>query len=226
MSPVIVLYGPALTPFTEKCRRGFAYKGIDYQFREPEGPEDYARWSPKTGLLPVMRVDGELVSDSTDILHKLDELQPDPPLLSPDPVAAEQQRSLEDWADESFLYYFMQWRRLAESRPAEASGDARASLGRRLGAWLRAGGSWERPETAILRGIDDRLNDLVNLLGARRFFYADELSMADLAVYGMLATVGRGVIPGTAHLITARPTLLDLMRRIEERTGGPAEDAE
>jgi hypothetical protein len=52
------------------------------------------------------------------------------------------------------------------------------------------------------------------------------MSMADLAVYGMLATVGRGVIPGTAHLITARPTLLDLMRRLEERTGGPAEDAE
>lgn len=226
MSPVIVLLGPARTPFTEKCRRGLAYKGLDYEFREPGGPEDYARWSPKTGLLPVMRVDDELVSDSTDILHKLDELQPEPPLLSPDPVAAEQQRNLEDWADESFLYYFMQWRRLDDARASEGERDGRSSVARRLGAWLRAGGSWERPETAILRGIDDRLDDLVNLLGARRFFYADELSIADLAVYGMLGTMGRGAIPGAAPLITSRSTLLDLMRRVEERTGGPAEGAE
>ena len=222
MSPVIILYGPPRAPFTEKCRRGLAYKDLAYELRAPQGPEDYARWSPKTGLLPVMRVDGELVSDSTEILLKLDELQPDPPLLSPDPVAAEQQRNLEDWADESFLYYFQQWRRLEASR----GGDDRASSPlRRFGAWLRAGGTWERPETAILRGIDMRLDDLVNLLGARSFFYSDELSMADLAVYGMLYTMGLGAIPGAAPMITTRPTLLELMRRIEERTGGAEVDA-
>lgn len=220
MSPAIILYGPPLAPFTEKCRRGLAYKRLGYDFREPKGPDDYARWSPKTGLLPVMRVDGELVSDSTDILHKLDELQPDPPLLSPDPVAAEQQRNLENWADESFLYYFQQWRRLDASRGGAGSRDSGSSLPRRLGAWLRAGGTWERPETAILRGINDRLDDLVKLLGARNFFYSDHLSIADLAVYGMLYTMGLGAIPGAAPLITTRPTLLDLMHRIEDRTGG------
>lgn len=223
---MIVLFGPARAPFTEKCRRGLAYKGIEYQFREPQGRDDYARWSPKTGLLPVMRVDEELVSDSTNILLKLDELAPDPPLLSPDPVAAEQQRNLEEWADESFLYYFMQWQRLAASRPDEALGATRSSPARRLGAWLRAGGTWERPETAILRGINDRLDDLVKLLGARSFFYADELSMADLAVYGMLYTVGLGAIPGAAPLIPSRPTLVQLMQRIEERTGGRERDEE
>ncbi|MGI9592174.1 MAG: glutathione S-transferase family protein [Myxococcota bacterium] len=221
MSTVIILYGPPQAPFTEKCRRGLAYKGLDYEFRVPAGPEDYVRWSPKTGLLPVMRVDGELVSDSTDILLKLDELRPDPPLLSPDPVAAEQQRNLEEWADESFLYYFQQWRRLDASRGDE---DPSTSRLRRFGAWLRAGGTWERPETAILRGIDLRLDDLANLLGARSFFYSDQLSMADLAVYGMLYTMGLGAIPGAAPLITTRPTLLELMRRVEERTGGPERD--
>ena len=89
-----------------------------------------------------------------------------------------------------------------------------------------AGGSWERPETAILRGIDGRMDDLVKLLGARSFFYADALSMADLAVYGMLYTIGLGAIPGAAPLVTARPTLLELMRRVEERTGGRQADAQ
>ena len=36
---------------------------------------------------------------------------------------------------------------------------------RRLGAWLRAGGTWERPETALLRQVADRMDDLVNFLG-------------------------------------------------------------
>ena len=220
MSPVIILYGPGRTPFTEKCRRALAYKGIDYEFREPDGPADYPRWSPTTGLLPVMRVDGELVSDSTNILLKLDELQPDPPLLSPDPVAGAQQRSLEDWADESFLYYFQQWIRLGIDRENGTTNGGRSPLVRRLAAWLRAGGTWERPETAILRGIDDRLDDLVNFLGTRSFFYSDMLSMADLAVYGMLYTMGLGAIPGAGSLINSRPTLLELMRRVEERTGG------
>ena len=219
MPPKIILYGPSRAPFTEKCRRGLVYKGLDFELREPAGPDDYKRWNPKTGLLPVMRVDGELVTDSTDILLKLDRLQPDPPLLSLDPVTAEQQRSLEDWTDESFLYYFQQWQRLADGELSKTSREDRSPL-RRLAAWVRAGGTWERPETAILRSIDDRLNDLVNFLGSRRFFYSDVLSMADLAVYGMLYTMHGGAPPGAGPLITARPALLEFMRRIEEATGG------
>ena len=222
MSPVIILYGPERTPYTEKCRRALVYKSFDFELRQPEGPEDYVRWSPKTGLLPVMRVDGELVSDSTDILLKLDELRPDPPLLSSDPMVAEQQRNLEDWADESFLYYFQQWFRLAATTEREDGTPQRprSPFLRRLGAWIRAGGTWERPETAILRGLDDRLNDLVNFLGSRRFFYSDQLGMADLAVYGMLYTMRLGAIPGADQIINIRPTLLEFMRRIEETTGG------
>jgi glutathione S-transferase len=216
----IILYGPARTPFTEKCRRALILKNLEFELREPSGPEDYARWSPETGLLPVMRIDGELVSDSTNILLKLDEFYPEPPLLSPDPTVAGQQRNLEDWADESFLWHFQQWLRMSQEGRGNTPQSARSSLARRLLAWMRAGGTWERPETAILRGIDDRLGDLVNLLGTRRFFYADRVSMADLAVYGMLHTVRSDSIPGSARLLAMRPTLHEFMRSVEEETGG------
>jgi glutathione S-transferase len=213
-----VLYGPPRAPYTEKCRRGLILKGLAFELREPSGPEDYKLWSPDTGLLPVMRVDDELVSDSTNILLRIDALEPDPPLLSTDPVVAAQQRRLEDWADESFLWYFQQWLRVAPSeQPAQRP---RSSLVRRLGAWLRAGGTWERPQTAILRGIDDRLGDLVNLLGSRDFFYADRPSMADLSVYGMLHTLRNDAIPGSSPLLGRRPALLEFMRRVEGATGG------
>ena len=220
MTRRIILYGPARAPFTEKCRRALILKGLEFELREPSGPEDYVRWSPETGLLPVMRIDGELISDSTNILLKLDEFCPEPPLLSPDPTVAGQQRNLEDWADESFLWYFQQWLHMSQDGRGNTPQRARSSLLRRLLAWLRAGGTWERPETALLRSIDDRLGDLVNLLGTRRFFYAERVSMADLAVYGMLYTVRSDTIPGSARLLAMRPALHEFMRSVEEETGG------
>jgi glutathione S-transferase len=71
-----------------------------------------------------------------------------------------------------------------------------------------------------MRGVDDRLGDLVNLLGSRRFFYADQPSMADLAVYGMLFVLRTDLMTGSARLLANRATLIEFMRRLEESTGG------
>jgi len=173
----------------------------------------------------VLTIDGQRTADSTDILFRLDELYPDPPLIASDPKIAEMQRQLEDWADESFLWYFVAF--LRGRANANASGDANEaprnsrlprSL-RRLLAWLRSGGTWERPETALVRGLGDRLDDLVNFLGGRAFFYADRVSMADLAVYGMLYTMRLDSIPGAARMVAERPALVEFMRRVERQTG-------
>jgi glutathione S-transferase len=229
---MITLYGPAQTPFTEKVRRALLYKGLDFELVEPVRPEDYRRFSPKTGQLPVLDLEGEHVPDSTEILLRLDQVYPEPPLLSPDPTVAAQQRQLEEWADESFLWYFMKYRRMAMgddyAAPLPLAGESagpparpkRSSIWRRVGAWLRAGGTWERPHTALLREIGLRLDDLSNFLGGRPFFYADRLSMADLAVYSMLASLREDRIPGAALLLAARPTLVALLENVEAATGG------
>jgi glutathione S-transferase len=170
----------------------------------------------------VIEIDGERTADSTAILVRLDELFPEPPLLSSDPRTATQQRQLEDWADESFLWYFLKWRRSEqerEERRARGRGRQAAHWLRAVGAWLRAGGTWERPHTALLRQVDDRLLDLTNFLGTRPFFYADAPSMADLAVYSMLSMLRADVIPGSQRLMEQRPDLLDYMRRVEAKTG-------
>ncbi|HEX5067167.1 MAG TPA: glutathione S-transferase family protein [Myxococcota bacterium] len=229
---MITLYGPAQIPYTEKVRRALLYKGLAFELVEPTSPEDYKRWSPKTGELPVLDLNGEHVPDSTEILLRLDQAYPEPPLLSPDPTVAAQQRQLEEWADESFLWYFMKYRRqsMGEDAPAapplagESAAPPTAQKGssglRRFAAWLRAGGTWERPHTARLRELALRLDDLANFLGTRPFYYAERLSMADLAVYSMLATLRRDAIPGAALLLAARPTLVALLERVERVTGG------
>lgn len=226
----MILYGPRRAPFTEKVRRGLIYKGFDFELVEPESPEDYKRWSPKTGQLPVLDTGDALVPDSTDILLHLDAMRPDPPLLAADPTVAMQQRQLEDWADESFLFYYLKYRRLVEgggtalplraetAPPAESSG--RSGPLRRLGAWLRAGGTWERPVTGIRRELGERMNNLVNFLGGRPFFYDQRLSMADLGVYSMLHILRNDAIPGASVLLGQRPSLVSFMSRVEEVTGG------
>ncbi len=221
--PKVVLYGRAGVPYTEKVRRALIFKGLPYELREPESPEDYRRWSPVTGLLPVVEIGDEHIADSTTILYRLDQLFPSPPLLASDPRTATLQRQLEDWADESFLWHYLRYRRLEDERQARreaAGGSSGSRLLRHVGAWLRAGGTWERPHTDLLRQIGLRLDDLVNFLGTRPFFYANRLSMADFAVYGMLYTLGLGSIPGAEALIAERPALCDYMRRVEQETGG------
>ncbi len=221
---MIILYGPTFAPYTEKVRRALMLKKLEYQLREPESAEDYKRWSPVTGLLPVLEIDGERTYDSTAILLELDRRHPEPPLLSSDPTVAGQQRQLEDWADESLAWYFGRWlaMRPPEGAPPEKPhrGIARIAPLRRAAAFLRAGGTWERPEADLLRGIGRRLDDLVNFLGGRPFFYADQISMADLGVYGMLHTLMRDAIPASSKIVMDRPVLLEFMHRVENATGG------
>ncbi len=214
--PEIRLYGYRRVPYTEKCRRALLLKRLEFELIEPARPEDVRRFSPQTGLLPVMTVDGELVSDSTNILLRLERLQPDPSLVSDDPTVAAQQRQLEDWADESFLWYFQEWLRLERAAASRAPGPRRRFrvLRGRLGA------AAADPQRELLRGLESRLDDLVKLLGTRAFFYADRVSMADLTVYGMLASLRRDAIPGASALVESRDSLLGLMRRVEGATGG------
>jgi len=229
----ITLYGAARVPYTEKVRRALLYKGLDFSLQEPTCAEDYQRWNPKSGMLPVLHVGDEMIEDSTQILIALDTRYPEPPLLAPDPMVASQQRQLEDWADESFLWYWMKYRRMlgggeaplplaGQDVPASSEAATSSSPFRRFRAWLKAGGTWERPITGLQRELGARMDDLVNFLGARPFFYSDKLSMADLGVYAMLFTMRRDSIPGSSRLLAERPTLVAFMTRVEEATDGPA----
>jgi glutathione S-transferase len=228
----IILYGPAVAPYTEKVVRALGLKKLPFELVEPRSPEDYKRWSPDTGLLPVIDLDGERIADSTRILDALDERWPDPPLVSRDPSVAARQRGLEDWVDESFFWYWNQWRHMREEQAAYQAARAEWRF-----SWLRPRTWFEalgQPsgvpvpdpgrERFLLSELDKRMEDLVAWLSIRPYFYADEPSMADLAVYAMLLRVRGGTFDGAGDLLADRPALRAFMRRVEEATGGEARD--
>lgn len=227
-APRIVLYGPRGLPLVEKAGRGLRVKRLAFELVEPASPEDYRRISPDTGLLPVLEIDGLRVPDSSAILDLLDRRFPEPPLLAADPRIAREQRRLESWMDETFAFYMLRWihSRVGASAPPRtpAGGFPLVSMSR-LGlidseARLRpdvfdAGAGGPGPE------FERRIDDLEQLLGARRYFFAERISRADLAVCGSLSAMFRGVFAGSRELLAARPRLHSHVERVLAETGGP-----
>lgn len=225
-NPRITLYGPAPTPYTVKVVRALHWKRLPYSLEEPRHPDDYQRWSPQNGLLPVIDVDGTRVQDSAAILDLLDVRFPDPPLLSSDPKLAREQRRLEAWVGETFFYHLFRWVR---SRVGGASAPRRESAG--LGPMMRLGligpNGQVRPEVFDTRDggpgpeFTGALDELAKLLGGRPFFFSDQLSRADLAAFGSLSGLLRNRYPGGAELLRSFPTLWQFCERVDRATAAP-----
>jgi glutathione S-transferase len=212
----IVVYGPRRNPFVDKVLRALALKKLEHRLHEPAGPEDYRRWNPETGLLPVADLAGRRVADSHRILDALDQHWPEPPLLSADPKHAAAQRRLEVWASETFLFY---WERYLRQRVELESGAAEE---RAQGALARFGILRRSAPIAASERyaaeFSQRIGDLANFLGTRPFFHADRIGRADLAVYSFLGHETIGSLRESAEALEVHPALVDWLQRVAEET--------
>jgi len=213
----ITLYGPRQAPFVLKVELALVLKKLDFTSEEPSGPEDYKRWNPETGLLPVIEVDGIRVHDSSAILDFLDERFPEPPLLSSDPKLAASQRTLESWAEETFVFYWMN--HLRSLVRVDEAGDGDSPVPPPTGSRSRLSRRKKAPRLNLQEGLGkefgQRLDDLVNFLGRRPFFYSDRVSRADLAIYSFLLNMPSVAGPAVAAAVESRQALVDLMARVE-----------
>ncbi len=229
-TPEVTIYGPAQAPFVVKVGLALRMKKLAFEVVEPSGPEDFRRWNPESGLLPVIDVDGARVADSSKILDFLDAQFPEPPLLARDPRIARAQRALEQWTGETFYYYWLRWLRALFDMPAllehptTGTGSAIADLAR-LGVLSRVREAIaERAGNAAFGPLEPefehRLDDLIGFLGARPFFHADRPSRADLTVVAFLRSLDTGHIPGGHRMLGERPILRALMERVASEVGG------
>jgi len=218
----VVVYGPRDAPFTKKVLGALALKGVDHELRQPGGPEDYRRWSPETGLLPAADIEGERVADSGRILDALDRCFPDPPLLAEDSVAAAAQRRLERWVEETFFYYWQRWLRERVERQAQLEGRSEAEAGAsalqrtlaRLGLSAREIAT-SRSDVAMGQEFETRLDDLVNFLGGRPYFYGERIGRADLAVHSFLTSDPVRTLRSVSAAVSGRRPLVDHVARVE-----------
>jgi glutathione S-transferase len=210
----ITLYGPRAAPFVVKVEFALLLKKLEFTLVEPQGPEDYRRWSPETGLLPVIDVDGTRVHDSSAILDYLDQRFPEPPLVSSDPKLASSQRRLESWAEETLTFYWLNYLRALVREDEAAAGESSDSSPRSLLS-RRKKSPVVNFEEGLGKEFGQRLDDLVNFLGSRPFFYSDRVGRADLAVYSLLHDVPGVAGKVVAAAVEARPVLVDLLQRVE-----------
>ncbi len=117
--PDIKLYTQRLNPYTERVAAALALKGLAFERVLSDDPEDVKLWRPIERTLPMIEIDGRRKTDSQAIVVWLEELYPEPPLLSRDVKLAETQRNLATWSDSSFIWYWNRWRVARYPQPGD-----------------------------------------------------------------------------------------------------------
>jgi glutathione S-transferase len=218
----IRLYTQRVNPFAQKVAIGLDIKKLPYELVVSDDPEDVARWSPTTRRLPVLEDAAARIADSSRILLYLDERYPEPPLRSRDPKTAAAQDQLMTWSDASFLFYWDRWRAARYPRPGDDQPPS-PSLLRQLRRRIER--SFGRPdvtptpvelrELEVLEELANRMDDLVGMLGQRRYFHSDDPSIADASIFGMLRIIRDGPMMNAAAMIERRPSLAEYVERME-----------
>src|SRR5262249_3805141 len=99
---VPVLWQFRASHFNEKARWALDWKGVRHERRSllpgPHAP--VVLWLTGQKSVPVLRLDGAMITDSTRIAPAPEERHPDPPLYPSDPALRRRALELEDFCDE------------------------------------------------------------------------------------------------------------------------------
>ena len=98
------LYHVPLSPFCRKVRLSLAEKKIECELVEErywEKDPDFMRRNP-AGKVPVLRIDGRTMAESTPICEYLEEVYPEPALMPDNPEDRYEVRRLVAWFDDKF----------------------------------------------------------------------------------------------------------------------------
>ena len=98
------LFHVPLSPFCRKVRLSLAEKKIEVERVEErywEQDPDFMRRNP-AGKVPVLQLDGIIMSESAAICEYIEETRPEPSLMPSDPVQRLEVRRLVSWFDDKF----------------------------------------------------------------------------------------------------------------------------
>ena len=103
MERITLIHVP-VSHYSEKARWALDWKRVPHVRRWPPGGfHPVVTWIATRGkhqTVPVLMMDGEGIGDSTEIIRRLEERFPEPPLYPSDPDERRRALELEDWFDE------------------------------------------------------------------------------------------------------------------------------
>jgi len=170
-----ILYQVPLSPFCRKVRLSLAEKKIEVQLVEErywERDADFLRRNP-AGKVPVLKMGGEIFTESSAICELLEERFPEPRLLPQDPQARYEVRRLVCWFDDKFHH------EVTANLLYERVNRKLHGLGYPVSANVKAGA----------KAIKFHLDYMNWLLDNRRWLAGDEMSLADFAAAAQLSAL-------------------------------------
>ena len=169
------LYHHPLSPFCRKVRLVLAEKKIEvelveekYWLKDPE----FMRRNP-AGKVPVLKADGEFMSESTPICEFIEMRHPNPPLMPVDAKDRYEVRRLVAWFDDTF-HTEVTSKLLYERVNKKLTGEGYPDSGN-----VKAGA----------KAIKFHLLYLEELLDQRRWLAGDAMSLADFAAAAHLSAL-------------------------------------
>jgi glutathione S-transferase len=228
-----------ISHYSEKARWALEYKGIDHGRRSalPGSHIPIALFLTRGAqpTMPVLRIDGENVGDSTAIIATLEARYPEPPLYPSDAEERARALELEDWFDENLgphtrllpFYELIQEPDLFAEVAAESVPGPLGKAKPVVGAYARAYTSirWgansdedaDRAREAIVTALDRVESELEQ--GEGEFLVGDSFSVADLTAASLFYPL---VVPpeGPLDPNLPRPPALERFRAsLSDRRG-------
>ena len=169
------LYHVPLSPFCRKVRLSLAEKRIECELVEEkywEQDPDFLRRNP-AGKVPVLKIDGKVMSESAPICEYLEEAYPEPALLPSGAVERYEVRRLVAWFDDKF-HNEVTSKLLYERVNKKVMGHGFPDSGN-----VKAGA----------RAIKYHLDYMTWLLDHRRWLAGDVMTLADFAAAAHLSAL-------------------------------------
>jgi glutathione S-transferase len=234
----VVLWHVAVSHYSEKARWALAYKSVEHERRAPLPGVHMAvaLWHTRGRqiTLPVMKLDGRTIGDSTAIIAALEERFPEPPLYPTDPDQRRRALELEDFFDLELGPYirrlgFYELRRDRElfDAVAERSGPpVVARLGRAAGVYGRAlvglrFGARNAEAAERARGkVITALDRLEEELGDRDYLVGDRFTVADLTAAALFYPLVLPAEASASRMIERMPEPYERFRAsVRDRRG-------
>lgn len=205
-SDKIVFYDWPYSPFCMKVRAILDYKRLAYESVNPLRAR--GRLNRRgTGKVPAVEIDGDFITDSTDIAHALNKRFPEPPLLPADPHQRALAHAIEEWADESLYFIGLYYRWFeAEGRKPIAGVFGSTFKGkvayrfylRRILSQLRGQGTSRKSPAHVHRDLERNLEAVEGLVTPGPYIFGDKPYLCDFALWGQLNYLNRTPIGNAA----------------------------